>query len=397
MKFRSSVMPLALSLFLGLGAAAPLSYLAVPVPAASAALQKISADGSYTMGDGIGESQKTAKIRARRDAMRMAAEKAGVYVESYSKTVNDVLTEDETSTISSTVLHVTKETYAYDDMGGQGMKITCHIEAEVDSVKIDEVLRQRRENSEEWKALQAQNKALRAQIEDVRKENKTLKASNQPALSAAEQQQILDIAKKKQEAVTAADWYHLGCEAGHAGQYEEAVKDFTEAIQLDASFLEAYSNRGASYNQLGQYEKAVKDYTEVIRMDPSNAEAYSYRGVAYACLGQQEKGIQDCTEAIRLAPSSADMYANRGFAYSHQWQTLPEAVQDCTEAIRLNPSYAQAYHTRGWAYKNLGQYQKAFQDAKRANELQPGIADELVQKMMKLFQIRELMKATSKS
>ena len=58
---------------------------------------------------GENDSPKIAKDAARQEAMRAAVEKAGVYVESYSKTQNMQLTEDDVKVISGAVLKVTDE------------------------------------------------------------------------------------------------------------------------------------------------------------------------------------------------------------------------------------------------------------------------------------------------
>lgn len=378
MKFRFSAMPLALSVFLGLSAAAPLSYLVRPVPMVSAATQKVSVDGIYIMSDGLEESQHIAKIRARQDAMRMAAEQAGVYVKSYSKTVNNVLTEDETLTLSSAVLHVDKETFSFDDMGGQGMKLVCHIEADVETVDIDKVLQQRREDAQQWEILQAQNKNLREQTEKIRKENEALKAAYEKATTEKEQQRIQAEAKKNQDATMALDWFYLGNYAYHKGQYESAIQDYTQTIYLDASYADAYTNRGASYDKLGQYENAVQDFTEAIRLTPT-AAAYCNRGIAYAHWEQYDKAIQDDTEAIRQNPSYVLAYVNRGLAY-HALKQYEKAIQDYTEAIRLKPDYAEAYTYRGEASIWLNTfgfewYEKALRDYAEAIRLRPNFAE----------------------
>ena len=74
---------------------------------AEAAPQVIEATGVYIMGDN--DSPKIARDAARQEAMRAAVEKAGVYVESYSRTKNMQLTEDDVKMISGAVLKVIKE------------------------------------------------------------------------------------------------------------------------------------------------------------------------------------------------------------------------------------------------------------------------------------------------
>lgn len=64
----------------------------------------INASGDYKMS--AYESPAVAKERAVANAMRAAAEQAGVYVESYSRVHNLQLTEDETSSLAIAMLEV---------------------------------------------------------------------------------------------------------------------------------------------------------------------------------------------------------------------------------------------------------------------------------------------------
>ncbi|MEG4623539.1 tetratricopeptide repeat protein [Microcoleus sp. w1-18aA5] len=43
------------------------------------------------------------------------------------------------------------------------------------------------------------------------------------------------------------------------GEKKKACEDYTQAIQLEGKFAEAYHNRGIVYGQLGNYEKAALD------------------------------------------------------------------------------------------------------------------------------------------
>ena len=102
--------------------------------ACEAAVQTIEATGVYVMGDN--DSPKIARDAARQEAMRVAVEKAGLYVESYSKTQNMQLTEDEVRTISGAVLKVTKEE-AIPELKGSTLKYTVNLTAEVDTDQIN--------------------------------------------------------------------------------------------------------------------------------------------------------------------------------------------------------------------------------------------------------------------
>ena len=101
---------------------------------AEAAPQVIEATGVYIMGDN--DSPKIARDAARQEAMRAAVEKAGVYVESYSRTKNMQLTEDDVKMISGAVLKVIKED-SVPELSGKTWKYTVNLTAEVDTDNID--------------------------------------------------------------------------------------------------------------------------------------------------------------------------------------------------------------------------------------------------------------------
>ena len=52
------------------------------------------------------------------------------------------------------------------------------------------------------------------------------------------------------------------------GKPEEAIKDYTKAIELDPKDAEAYNNRGTEFSSLGKSEEAIKDYTKAIELNP---------------------------------------------------------------------------------------------------------------------------------
>ena len=80
------------------------AFLFMFVTTAFAAEKTISATGMYIAG--ASESLNDAKQNALQDAMRQAAEQAGVLVSSYSKTHNMQLTDDEVTVVASKIIKV---------------------------------------------------------------------------------------------------------------------------------------------------------------------------------------------------------------------------------------------------------------------------------------------------
>jgi tetratricopeptide (TPR) repeat protein len=106
------------------------------------------------------------------------------------------------------------------------------------------------------------------------------------------------------------------CQPSPTGDYEEAIADLSEAIQLDSNLAEAYYNRGRAYANLANLEQAIQDYDQAIQLDPSNLLAVTNRGSAYADLGEFDQAIQDYDQAIQLDPEAAIPYYKASYKHS---------------------------------------------------------------------------------
>ncbi len=66
--------------------------------------------------------------------------------------------------------------------------------------------------------------------------------------------------------------------------------------------------------QVGEYERAVEDYSQAVQVDPHNSYAYYNRGITRDRSGDYEGAITDFSHAIDLDPANADFFHNRGFS-----------------------------------------------------------------------------------
>lgn len=88
------------------------------------------------------------------------------------------------------------------------------------------------------------------------------------------------------------------------GQYEAAIEDYTEAIEIDPGNVEAYFNRGVTRADLEQYEAAIEDYTRAIDVDPEDVPALLNRAEMYIVTGEFERALEDAREANSLTDAS---------------------------------------------------------------------------------------------
>jgi len=129
---------------------------------------KVEAIGQYVVGDGPNENISAAKERARIDAMRLAAEKGGVFVESMSQVINSKLTKDEINVIAAQVMQINSENIQ-PVVEGNYIKYVCTLVATIDtnSIDIDKYISN--------KTALAENVKLQNELNKLKQENSILK------------------------------------------------------------------------------------------------------------------------------------------------------------------------------------------------------------------------------
>lgn len=154
------------------------------------------------------------------------------------------------------------------------------------------------------------------------------------------------------------------------GKYDDAIREFTAALNINANLEEAYSNRGLAFVIKGDLNRAVTDFSQAISINPNFYSAYINRGNSYNRLGDPDKAISDYNQAIRLNPNEAGTYINRGNAY-YKKNDIARAIEDFNLTIRLSPNWAGAYSNRGAVYLNTGDFDRAIADFNQAIILDP--------------------------
>lgn len=89
--------------------------------------------------------------------------------------------------------------------------------------------------------------------------------------------------------------------------YTEAVKLYSQAIELVGGNAVYYANRAAAYSQLNDQDNAIKDSLKSAEIDPSYAKAYSRLGHAYYCKEDYSNATEAYKKASELDPNNANI------------------------------------------------------------------------------------------
>jgi len=164
-----------------------------------------------------------------------------------------------------------------------------------------------------------------------------------------------------------------------AGSYDEAIAEFTKAIQLSPNDARIYNDRGWAYYKMNRFPEATEDFSKAIEIAPKDFAGYSGRGVMLVAQNQNDAALVDLNKALELKPDDAQTLRFRASAYKNLKQ-YDLAIQDYTAVLsKSDPNSgdqaklatADLFAKRGYVYSLAQQYENAIKDYKEAVRLNP--------------------------
>jgi len=153
--------------------------------------------------------------------------------------------------------------------------------------------------------------------------------------------------------------------------YDEAIKAYTKAIQLNPEHSTAYGARGLVYAEKGNYDQAIIDFDEAIKISHTDFQAHYGRALTYSKMNDFEKALIGFYRSLKLNPNWADAYYDIGLIYQIQGN-INGALSNYSKAIELNPNLAvKSYISRGSIYNDLGDPNRAIADLNKAVIISP--------------------------
>jgi len=98
-----------------------------------------------------------------------------------------------------------------------------------------------------------------------------------------------------------------GNAAFQANNFTDAIKFYSEAIQLDPTDHTFFTNRSASYAGLNDHKKALDDANEAIKLNKNWMKGHYRRGAALFALGQIDDAYSAFKRAQELDSANPDI------------------------------------------------------------------------------------------
>lgn len=127
-------------------------------------------------------------------------------------------------------------------------------------------------------------------------------------------------------------------DAAHVPEQVVGTPKFNEALEMNPRDANAYCERGWHLGERGQHAWAIADFTKALEIDPTYVDAYRCRGNVYWSLGQYDQGLSDWS--LRQ--------------YDH-------ALSDYNKALEINPRDDSVYFQKADLCKHLGRIEEAIE------------------------------------
>jgi adenylate cyclase len=190
-------------------------------------------------------------------------------------------------------------------------------------------------------------------------------------LSPAEKARLADTGTSN---IDAYDYFLRGRElmlgkSTNRGTFEQSIKFFTRALELDPNYSQAYAGLGFAYtfdyqnrwsdDPDGSLRFAKHNAEQAIEKDPNEPLARCLMALTAILERDLDTAKSEIDLALSLNPNFAYAHILLGSIRSLSGQSL-EAIPSIEHAMRLDPAYSQQYlHFLGRAYMLAGKFETA--------------------------------------
>jgi tetratricopeptide (TPR) repeat protein/predicted Ser/Thr protein kinase len=175
--------------------------------------------------------------------------------------------------------------------------------------------------------------------------------------------------------IDAAHEYALGQQAKQAGNYDEAIHHYQEAIRLDPQMGRAYAGLAVVYGNQGDRHKAEESYKLALeRLDRmSEREKFRTRGGYYLITRNADKALDEMEALVRQYPADSAGVANLALAYFYR-REMQHALEYGRKSVEISPKNVEQRNNLGLYAMYAGEFDRAIDEQKQVLNLNPSFA-----------------------
>lgn len=153
------------------------------------------------------------------------------------------------------------------------------------------------------------------------------------------------------------------------------LTELNQNLNRDMKDAARWIARGDCLAEGERYAAAVRDYTNALQIEPANTDALNARARIHAMTGELQKAMDDCEQSIFIRPT-IEALSIRGDAWLAMGN-LDQAIDDFESAQRMDEVIADAYRRRAEQHSSKGNQTAAEEDLKAATRIEDALAGRL--------------------
>lgn len=170
-----------------------------------------------------------------------------------------------------------------------------------------------------------------------------------------------------------------GLRLHRAGQLEEAVKRYEEALRFSSDHTTAWMNLGVALSGLKKYVEAEKAFLEALKRDGKNIDVLYNLACLYIDAGRISEAKDILEQVIGLDPTHASAYNNLGHIHKEYLKSFQKAIESFEKALMGYPpntfDAARCYYNLGNCYQELLEIPKAIDYYRKAIAISPDFVE----------------------
>jgi tetratricopeptide (TPR) repeat protein len=175
-------------------------------------------------------------------------------------------------------------------------------------------------------------------------------------------------------------------------KYDEALKSYNKALELDRKYDKTWYEKGELLVKLERYQEAIDCFNQVLEIDPRHSNAWYSKGRVFYELRRYQEAIDCFNNATAIARDYKEAWYYQGLSLL-QLERYQEAIDCFNNAKVTAPNYKEALYYQGIAFDNLRRYKEAKICYDRAIEIDPEYTDALYSKGLTLSNLKEYEEA----
>ena len=146
-----------------------------------------------------------------------------------------------------------------------------------------------------------------------------------------------------------------------AGQSEDALRLYDEALAADPAYWHVYNGKGLTLASLNRFDEAIASYRRGLDFNPRSGEMYNNLGTSLRCLGRAAEALPYYRQAMELLPGTASIRLNEASALDESGHT-ESALRAFDELISQNPEYVDGRHSRSQILLSVGRFEEGWKE-----------------------------------